>query len=238
MRIIVFIFLTSIMSHFSYAQTIDNNSELTDDEFFELMMDEGITIFGDRSLTETRILTALNGSISERRNFIENDLLENSGFRRTGNIRFRRTSASEKGLSVLHGFGSLLSFGLIPMTPFFEVDYGRLPSGYYYSFESVFISSEFTDVSLEVFSIMKLEYMLHIEFGNGIVMSPTINYYTEEKISYFEYLINSLPDYPENIARIKERFLNTELPRIRRAFERHSNLSDDNLRAIENLGNG
>jgi hypothetical protein len=114
-----------------YAQENDIDNE---DEYYGFGMAEGITVYGDRSATETKILGALNGSLSDRKNFIENDLLEDAGFRRKGNVRYRKTEASEKRLSILHGVGSLLSFGLIPAKPFFEIEYAKLPKGRYYSF--------------------------------------------------------------------------------------------------------
>ena len=216
----------------NYSQENDIND---DEEYEDFLTAEGITIYGERSPSETRILSALNGSLSSRKNFIENDLLDNAGFRRTGNVRYRKTDASEKGLSVLHGFGSLFSFGLIPMKPFFEVDYARLPKGRYYPFESVIIYSEFKNLSLDVYNVLKLEYMLQIEFANGIVISDILNYYTEENIENFEKLIQNLPDFPESIRQFKERYLNIELPKIKRAFYRYNNPSENYLRAKENL---
>jgi hypothetical protein len=220
----------------AFSQENDQQN-IDDEEYYEFGMAEGITKYGERSSEETRILNVLNGSLSRRRNFIRDDLLNNAGFRRTGNVRYRRTDASEKGMSLLHGFGSLLSFGLIPTLPFSEIDYARLPRGQYYSFESVIVQSEFSNVSPEVCNLLKLEYMLQIEFANGVVVRDTMNYYTEENIENFENLILSLPDSPESIRQIKERYLNTELPRIRRAFFRYNNPSENYLRAMENLEN-
>jgi hypothetical protein len=219
----------------AFSQENDQN---IDDDYYEFEMAEGITKHGERPPDETRILSALNGSLSSRRNFIKDDFLNNAGFRRTGNVRYRKTDASEKGMSVLHGFGSLLSFGLIPTLPFSEIDYARLPRGQYYSFESVIVQSEFSNISLEVYNLLKLEYKLQIEFANGVVIRDTMNYYTEENIGNFENLILNLPDSPENIRQIKERYLNTELPKIRRAFYRYNNPSENYLRALENLGTG
>jgi len=214
-------------------------NELNDEEEYDyIFTTEGITVYEERPPAETRILNALNGSMTSRRNFIQNDLLVNAGFRRTANVRFRQTDASEKGLSILHGFGHLLSFGIIPATPFSEVDYARLPRGQYYSFESVIIHSEFNDLSLEVYNVLKLEYMLQIEFANGFVVTDTLNYYTEENIERFENIILSLPDSPESIRQIKERYLNIELPKIRRAIYRYNNPSENYLRAMENLRDG
>ena len=233
-NILLLLIFVLFIPNTNYSQENDIDDE---EEYYEFFMAEGITIYGERSPIETRILSALNSSLSSRRNFIENDLLDNSGFRRTANVRYRKTDASEKGLSILHGFGSLFSFGLIPMKPFFEIDYARLPRGQYYPFESVIIHSEFNSLSLDVYNVLKLEYMLQIEFANGIVISDTINYYTDENIEKFENLILSLPDFPENIRQIKERYLNIELPKVRRAIYRYNNPSENNLRAIENLRN-
>jgi hypothetical protein len=124
------------------------------------------------------------------------------------------------------------------MLPFSEVDYARLPRGQYYSFESVIIHSEFNDLSLEVYNMLKLEYMLQIEFVNGIVINDSLHYYTEENIQTFENLILSLPDSPENIRQFKERYLNIELPKIKRAIYRYNNPSENYLRAMENLWGG
>ena len=211
-------------------------NDFDDEEGYDyLFTSEGITIYEERPPVETRILNALNGSMSSRRNFIQKDLLENSGFRRTANVRFRETDASEKGMSILHGFGHLLSFGIIPMLPFSEIDYARLPRGQYYPFESVIIHSEFNDLSLEVYNVLKLEYMLQIEFVDGMVIQDSLNYYTEENIQLFENLILSLPDSPENIRQFKERYLNIELPKIRRAIYRYNNPTESYMRAMENL---
>jgi len=229
--LILILFIPQII----FSQENDLNDE---DEYNYLFTAEGITIYEERPPAETRILSALNGSVSSRRDFIQNDLLENAGFRRTANVRFRQTDASEKGLSILHGFGHLLTFGIIPMTPFSEVDYARLPRGQYYSFESVIINSEFNNLSLEVYNVLKLEYMLQIEFVNGLAINDALNYYTEENIQIFENLILSLPDSPESIRQLKERYLNIELPKVKRAFDLKNNPSEDYLRAMENLWGG
>jgi len=229
--IILLLFLPQV----AYSQVNDINNE---DEYYEFRMAEGITVYGDRSLIETKILSALNGSLSDRKIFIENELLEDAGFRRTGNVRHRKTEASEKGMSILHGIGALLSFGLIPTKPFFEIDYAKLPKGQYYSFESIIVHSELINTSLDVFNVLKLEYMLQIEFANGLVIEDTLNYYTEENIKKFENLILRLPDFPESIGQIKERYLNIELPKIKRAFNRYNNPSENYLRALENFKKG
>ena len=234
MAMINIIILLLFLPQTVYSQENDENNE---DEYYEFWMAEGLTIYGDRLSTETKILNALNGSLSDRKNFIENNLLEDAGFRRTGNVRHRKTEASEKGWAILHGVGAILSFGLIPVKPFFKIDYGKLPKGHYYSFESVIINSELKNISLDVFDVLKLEYMLQIEFANGLVIGDTLNYYTEENIKKFENLILRLPDFPESIGQIKERYLNIELPKIRRAFNRYNNPGENYLRAVENLRN-
>lgn len=233
----IFIFL-----HYSnlLAQDITDNHDLYDD-YYDFGTTSGITIFRERprefapESIEYNVLSALNGLLPERKNFIENDLLRDAGFRRSGNVRFRRTRGSEKAKSVLHGAASLLSFGIIPMKPFLEIDYGQLPKGEYYSFDSVIHSSELRNISPDVLAVMEIEYMLQIEFLNGILTNSNRNYYTEENINKFEMLILRLPEFPEDIRRLKDRYLNVELPRIRHSFERYNNPSENHLRALENL---
>jgi hypothetical protein len=233
-RIMLLLIFLLFVPQANYSQEDDIINE---EDYYEFWMTEGITIYGERSPAETRILSALNSSLPDRKNFIENNLLEDAGFRRTGNVRYRKSEASEKGLSILHGIGKLLSFGLIPMKPFFEIDYARLPKGQYYSFESVIIHSELKNISIDIFNVLKLEYMLQIEFADGTVIEETLNYYTEENIKNFENLILNLPDFPESIRQIKERYLNIELPKIKRAISQHDNPSENYLRALENLKN-
>jgi len=196
---------------------------------------EGITIYGQRPI-DIYVLEQINGTLSDRKQFIETDFLEESGFRRTGNVKYRKTEASEKALSVLHGFVHMFSFGIVPMIPFYEVDYGRLPKGEVYKFESVFIKSNFKDVTPEVLTVIELEYILQIEFLNGIIIQDNMRYYTDENINKFERLILGLPDFPENIHKAKNRYLN-ELRRIKKALERRRNPSENNLKALQNLGN-
>jgi len=210
-----------------YAQETGNNE---DNDFGTA---EGITIYGQRPI-DVYVLDQINGTLSDRKQFIETEFLEESGFRRTGNVKYRQTTSSEKSLSVLHGFGHLFSFGLIPMTPFFEIDYDKLPKGEVYRFESVFVKSNFMDVTPEVLTIMELEYMLQIEFFNGIIIQDNIHYYTDENINKFEKLILGLPDSPENVHKAKNRYLN-ELRKIKAALERRRNPSENNLRALQNL---
>jgi len=208
-----------------------------DESYHDFGLSGGLTIFAERSPIETFVLNQINGPPSDRKTFIETEFLEEAGFRRTGNVKYRKTETSEKVSSVLHGIGHLLSFGIIPMKPFSEIDYDRLPRGVYNNFESVFVKSKFNNVSLEVQTIMKLEYMLQIEFCNGVMAEDSIHYYTDENINNFEKLTLTLPDYPENIKQAKDRFL-IELEKIKAALERHKNPSENQLRAIENLKGG
>ena len=237
--------LLLILSSNNYTQELDDKNFLKD-HYYDLGEIGGITVFAERiqefvpESIEARILTALNGSLTERRQFIGSDLLENAGFRQTGNIRFRKTNTSEKVQFVLGGLIRGLTFGLVSPTyvPFSEIEYDRLPNGEFYSFESVFVRSELRNVSLEVSYVMRLEYMLLIEFGNGIVIENTKRYYTEENINRFEMKILELPEYPLSIKEFKERYINIELPRIKQAFKRYNNPSEDYLRAIQNLNFG
>jgi len=188
----------------------------------------------DSESINAHILNQINGSLSDRKRFIETEFLEEAGFRRTGDVKYRKTKASEKALSVLHGVGAIFSFGIIPRKPFSEIEYDRLPSGEAYKFESVFIKSNFKNVSLEVLTIIELEYMLQIEFFNGIIIQDNMHYYTDENINKFERLIRGLPDFPESVYQAKNRYLN-ELQKIKIVFERYKNPSENYLRAIQNL---
>jgi hypothetical protein len=159
-----------------------------------------------------------------------------AGFRKTGNIRYRKSKTSEKILSVLHGVGHAFSFGKIPMLPFSEIEYNELPSGEYYKFEQIIPASKYRTVSPEILIILELEYKLQIEFCNGILIERNnLKHYTENNIKYFEELILKLPELSESIKKIKDRFLNIELPRIKAALERYKNPTEDYLRARENL---
>jgi hypothetical protein len=204
-----------------------------EDEYYDYGMAGGLTIYAERPI-DAHVLNQLNGSFSTRKQFIETEFLEESGFRRTGNVRYRRSTSSEKATSVLHGIGHLFSLGVVPMKPFSEIEHDRLPEGEYYKFESVFIKSNFTNVTPEVLTLIELEYMLQIEFCNGTIIQDNINYYTNENINKFERLILGLPDFPERIGQAKTRYLN-ELRRIKAALERHRNPSENYLRALENL---
>jgi hypothetical protein len=219
----------------------DNNNNINN-EYYDFDGAGGITIYGERQKEfapesiETYILNQLNENSSAREQFIETEFLEKSGFRRTGTIKYRKSEGSEKTLSVLHGVAHLFSFGIVPMKPYFEIEYGELPKGQYYTFESVMISSQFTKVSPEVWNILKIEYMLQIEFCNGILIRDNMNYYTDENIGKFETLILKLPDYPESVLKAKTRFLN-ELVKIKASLERYKNPSEDQKRTLENLRN-
>jgi len=216
-----------------YGQETGNNEDLNDEDY-DFGIAGGITVYGQRPIDEY-VMDQINGSPSERKQFIEMNFLEGSGFRRTANVKYRKTEPSEKASSVLYGFGHVLSFGIIPMKPFSEIEYDKLPKGKVYNFETVFIKSNFKDVTPEVLSIIELEYMLQIEFCNGIIIQDNIGYYTDENINKFERLILGLPNSPDNIYKAKNRYLN-ELRRIKAALERRRNPSENNLRALQNLG--
>lgn len=231
--LILFIFFSNAVI---YAQETDENS---DDGYYDFTSDAGVTIFGERpdlDAVNAYVLNQLSGTLSDRKQFIETDFLEGAGFRRTANVKYRKSDSSEKALSVLHGFAHLFSLGIVPMKPFFEIEYDKLPKGKYYNFDAVFIKSNFKNVSPDVLTIIELEYMLQVEFFNGIIIHDNINYYTDEYIDNFENLILRLPDYPENINQIKNRYLR-ELQKIRSALERHRNPSENWSRALQNMGN-
>ncbi|MCL2800475.1 MAG: hypothetical protein FWD28_01775 [Treponema sp.] len=200
------------------------------------MFGERLQEFAPESI-EGSILSILNGSLSERVQFIRNVVLGNAGFRPLGNTRFRRTDGAEKTLSVLHMVTRGITFGFLPMParPFSEIEYERLPDGVFYSFQTVISSSDLHNVSPIVLLVLEIEYKLQIEFANGLLLANNRNYLTEENISIFEKLIFELPEYPESIQRLRERYLNIELPRIRNSLERHLNPSENHLRALENL---
>ena len=227
---------------FAFTQEATENNNFDDEYYYSFESISDLTVYGERppvfapESIEANILSALNGSLSDRRQFIENDLLKNAGFRRTGNIRFRRTDTSEKSLSVLHGITHLLSLGIIPTKPFFEIEYERLPRGVFYPFQTIIDSSELNNISPVVLTIMEIEYMLQIEFSNGLLVSNwNENYYTKENILKLEKLIMELPEFPENIQLLRERYLNIELSKIKKALERHNNPSENYLKALENL---
>ena len=210
-----------------YAQETD------DIEYHDFGTAEGITIYGQQPI-DVYVLEQINGSSSDRKQFIETEFLEESGFRRSATVKYRQTTSSEKALSVLHGFGHMFSPGIIPIISFNEVKYDKLPKGEVYKFEAVFVKSNFKDVTPEVLTIIELEYMLQIEFINGIIIQDNIKYYTDENINKFERSIHRLPDFPENILKAKNRFLD-ELRRIKNTLERRRNPSENNRRALQIL---
>jgi len=236
--------LAFLINMTGYAQEIKNNENF-DDADYDFGTAGEITVYGERQKeydsksVDAYVLDQINGSSTARRQFIETDFLEESGFRRTGNVRYRETSASEKALSVLSGTISMLTLGLIPIKPFFGIEYDKLPKGEFYKFEQVFVKSNFKNVTPEVLTVMELEYMLQIEFRNGIIIRNSnytnINYYTDENINKFERLILGLPDFPGSIYQAKIRYLN-ELQKIKAALERYKNPSENYLRAVENIG--
>jgi len=217
----------------AYAQETGNNENVNDEEN-DFGITGGITIIGQRPIDEY-VMDQINGSTSERKQFIETKFLEESGFRRTADVKYRKTTASERTLSVFQDIGHLFSFGLIPMKPFSEVEYDKLPKGKVYDFTTIFSKSNFKDVTLEVLTVIELEYMLQMEFCNGIIIQDNINYYTDENIKKFEKLILGLPNSPENIYKAKNRYLN-ELRRIKAALDRRKNPNGNNVRALQNLG--
>jgi hypothetical protein len=77
--------------------------------------------------------------------------------------------------------------------------------------------------------------MLHIEFCDGIAAQGNIAYYTVENVEKFKALAQSLPDSPDVVLQLKNRYLNTELPKIQSSFDRHKNPGEDNARALHNL---
>jgi len=216
-----------------YAQETGNNENLNNEDN-DFGTAGGITIYGQQPI-DVYVMDQINGSASGRKQFIETDFLEESGFRRTANVKYRQTTPSERALSVLHGIAHLFSFGLVPMKSFSEVEYDRLPKGKVYNFETVFIRSNFRELTPEVLTVIELEYMLQMEFCNGIIIQDNVDYYTDENINKFERLILGLPNFPENIQKAKNRYLN-ELRRIKNALERRRNPSENNLRALQNLG--
>jgi hypothetical protein len=99
---------------------------------------EGITIYGDREKIEreNEIIAALNKGQKERWEFIEEELLIKSGFRRTANVKFRNTTGGEKSVAALHYIFHAVSrdlllgvLGIIPTKPFLEEEHDRLPKG-------------------------------------------------------------------------------------------------------------
>ena len=220
-----------LLCQYSFAE------DLYDDNYYDLESSEGITIYGDQNKyeKENKIIEILNQNQEKREIFIEEELLIKSCFRRTGNVKFRKTTGGEKSISVLqalvHGF-----VPIIPMKPFFEEEYDKLPKGEFYNFYTVLMKNELRNVSKEIQIIMELEYKLQIEFCNGILIENwNIKYYTDENIKYFEQLIMLLPETMEDIKTIKERFREIELPKIKSALDRYKNPSELYLQARKNL---
>jgi hypothetical protein len=206
------------------------------DEYYDYETTDGITIYDEREKTEDKIIEILSKEQEKRKEFIEEELLIKSGFKRTANVKFRKTTGKEKALSVLHGLFSIVSAGVVPVKPFMEVEYDRLPDGEYYNFYTVLFNSNLKNISLEIQKIMELEYKLQIEFANGtLIENWNVKYYTEENIEKFERLILSLPDTMDDIRSIKERFLNIELPKVETALYRYLNPSELYIQARKNL---
>lgn len=225
--------------------TLDTAAPVQNEENYrDYGTSEGVTVYDEYpepefppELTETYILIRLTGLSDDREQFIKEDLLKNAGFRSTANVRFRKTNGQEKALSLLYGVTHAFSLGFAPMVSFSEVNYGKLPQGGFYTFESVVPRGWFEDISPEVRKTVELEYMLQAEFSNGILIRHyNTGNYTEENIAKFEELAMSLPDdaSPE-INQLKDRYLNEDLPRIKGALERYKNPSELDLIAKRNL---
>jgi hypothetical protein len=221
----------------AYTQEADDYS---DDEFFDIGVAGELTVFGERpgeydsKSIDAYVINQLNGSLSDRKQFIEKDFLEESGFRRTGNVRYRKTNGFEKTASILSRIGNMFSLGIISPEPFSETELERLPKGEYYKFEAVFVRSNFLNVTPEILTLIELEYMLQIEFRGGLLMQDNKNYYTNENIDKFERLINRLPDFPESVYQVKNRYLNESL-KIKTVLERHKNPDENYLMVLQNL---
>jgi hypothetical protein len=247
----ILIFLINLTA---YAQEADDQNYLdkgaaqeadgqnySEDEYFDFGVAEDIKIYGarpkeyDSKSIDAYVLDKLNGSLSDRKQFIETEFLEESGFRRTGNVKYHKTNGAEKTASIFSHIGYNFSLGFIPVLPLFEIEHDRLPKGEFYKFESVFIKSNFTNVTPEILTIMELEYILQIEFCNGILMQNNKNYYTEENIDKFDRLIHRLPDSTESVHQVKNRYL-IESQKIKAALERYRNPDENYLRALQNLG--
>jgi hypothetical protein len=232
--------LLLLASHAFSDEALDDAvpQDRLEDAYFDYGFSEGITIYGDpeRIARENAIIAALSKGQREREQFIEDELLEKSGFRRTANVKFRKTTGAEKAVSVLHYLFFLCTLGVVPTKPFLEEEYDRLPRGEFYNFYAVLIKSDLKNVSLAVQKIMEAEYTLQIEFSNGMAIENwNAKYYTEENVEKFEQLILSLPDSTDDIRRIKERFLTVELPRVKSALFRYANPDESYIQARKNL---
>ena len=227
------------MAFFAFAQETDE-FPYNDEHYFDLDISGGFTVFAVRppefpeDSVETYVMGKINGFFSVRKEFIGTEFLEGAGFRRSGNARYRQTTGAEKTSSVLHGIASLFSFGIVPMKPYAEIDYDRLPKGKYYDFGTIIEYSRFKNISPDVLLVMELEYMLQIYFCNGIVIRDNLEYYTGESISHFEERILDLPYHPDSVWAAKSRFLN-ELQRIKAAYERYKNPGENYSQAYRNL---
>jgi hypothetical protein len=207
-----------------------------EEKYYDYGISGGVTLYDQGESVEARILTILNGFSDGREAFIKNDLLKNAGFRSGAAVRFRKTTGAEKSEAVLQNIMHAFSLGVVPIIPFSEVNYDQLPLGEFYDFEAVFASSRLKNVSPELRTAIELEYMLQTGFCGGILIRHyNADYYTEENIAKFETLAASLPDSPPSIKQIKDRCLNTDLPRIKAALERYENPSEIYMTARDNL---
>jgi hypothetical protein len=239
----ILIVLTLVMSQVTFAEGIlDTAAAQNKETYHDYGTSTGVTVYEALSkfpseLTETYILMRLTGLSDDREQFIRKDLLKNAGFRNTANVKFRKTDGTEKMLSVLHGVSHAFSLGIVPIKSFFEADYAKLPQGEFYTFESVVPENQLEDISPEVLASIELEYMLQVEFSNGVLIRQyNVDNYTKENIAKFEELAMSLPDdvSPE-IKQLKDRYLNEDLPRIKGALERYKNPTELDLIARQNL---
>jgi hypothetical protein len=245
---ILIVLLALITVYTAKAETANNSDTVPDggidnEDYLNYGISEGIVIYGESQedefpvdSIEYEILYKLNSSLTDREQFIENDLLKDAGIRNTANVKFRKTTNQEKLLSLWHGIARILSFGIIPMRPFSEIEYAELADGEYYNFDSIIYAGRYKNVSPEIRRVMELEYMLQIEFCNGIVIQNNVNYYSEENICKFKNLTLSLPETPNTLKNLKYRYLNIELPKIQAALERYKNPDENTLRYQQNLG--
>jgi hypothetical protein len=212
------------------------------DEYIEIPQDApGITVYGEReefppNSPDAAVLQQLNDSSRARKEFIEEDFLKTAGFRRTANVKFRKTTGKEKAMATLHGVFHAFSGGIVPLKPFVEVDYDRLDKGMFYDFSSVLANSPLKEqLTPEVRTALELEYMLQVQFSDGILIRIwNLNYYTEENIAKFEQLARSLPDSPASIGQLKKRYLEEALPRIKLSWEHYTNPTEED-KQIERL---
>jgi hypothetical protein len=238
MKIMLIVLILFAYQSASAEDLIDTNAPPgKDDKYYDYGTSGGVTLYDDQlESVEARILTVLNGFSSVREQFIKNDLLRDAGFRSGGAVRFRKTDGAEKAAAVLQGIMHAFSLGIVPAAPFSEVNYAQLPGGEFYEFEAVFSTSRLRNVPPELRISIELEYMLQVGFCDGILIRQyNADYYNEENIAKFEKLAASLPDSPPAVKQIKDRYLNSELPRIKAALERFENPSEIYLTARQNL---